>query len=87
MEDTELFKDFPRNTTFSGFIDGLNGYTDYEFRMLAYTKVGGKLKGSPLTRKTKEGGKAIALTISTKSFFEINGFISISLIKKVEFES
>lgn len=57
VENTELFKDFPGNTTFEGSIDDLNGYTDYEFRMMAYTKVGGKLKGSPLTKKTKEGSK------------------------------
>lgn len=60
VENTELFKDYPGNTTFSGVIDGLNGYTDYEFRLLAYTKVGGKLKSSPVTKKTKEGGRIFA---------------------------
>eukprot|EP00111_Clytia_hemisphaerica_P021271 TCONS_00062616-protein len=52
---TEMFEDFPGNTTFSGTITKLNGYTDYEFRVMAYTKVGGLLKSPPVTRKTFEG--------------------------------
>lgn len=52
---TELFKDFPGNTTYSGLITGLHGFTDYEFRLLAYTKVGGTLKSPPTTAKTFKG--------------------------------
>jgi hypothetical protein len=51
------FKDFPGNTTFSGLIDKLNGYSDYEFRVMAYTKVGGTLKSPPVTSKTFEGSE------------------------------
>ena len=52
---TEMFTDFPGNTTFRGEVTKLNGYTDYEFRVMAYTKVGGILKSPPVTMKTFEG--------------------------------
>lgn len=57
MDKTELWKDFPGAKTFRGTISGLAGFTDYEFRLLAYTRVGGTLKGSPVIVKTKEGSK------------------------------
>ena len=57
VEDTELFVDFPGASTLTGRISGLAGYTDYEFRLLAYTKVGGTFKGSPITIKTNEGSE------------------------------
>ena len=55
--NTEKSEDFPGNTTFSGTITKLNGFTDYSFRVMAYTKVGGNLKSPPVTRKTFEGSK------------------------------
>lgn len=55
--ETELFKQFDGNKTYTGVINHLAGYTDYEFRLLAYTKVGGRFKSSPVTVKTHRGGK------------------------------
>ena len=52
-----MFKRFDGNTTFEGVITGLAGFTDYEIRLLAFTKVGGTFKGSPAVVKTREGSK------------------------------
>ena len=54
---TELSKRFDGNTTFEGVITGLAGFTDYEIRLLAFTKVGGTFKGSAVVVKTREGSK------------------------------
>ena len=56
--ETELFKDFPGNLTLRGTIDKLVGFVDYEFQLMAYTKVGGNFKGSPVTVRTLEGGES-----------------------------
>lgn len=53
--ETELFKQFDGNKTYTGVINHLAGYTDYEFRLLAYTKVGGRFESSPVTVKTHRG--------------------------------
>ena len=45
VKDTVLWIDYPGAKTFKGTVRGLAGYRDYKFQLMAYTKVGGTVKG------------------------------------------
>ena len=46
-------------TTFSGVINGLDKYTEYEFQVLAFTSYGDGPESSVVVERTMEDGKKL----------------------------
>ena len=50
------------NTSSSGVLTDLRGYTLYSIKVLAYTRIGDGTASNPIVKKTQESGKICILS-------------------------
>ena len=56
-------------STLTKVFTGLNGYTEYEFQVLAYTSKGNGPRSNPLSATTKEAGEISEIAIPYNSVY------------------